>query len=251
VSARCYGNVVKCLALLDDIGIRGTFFVQGYVAEQRPEVVRLISSQGHEIASHGRSHRPVYAMTEKEFESELRTSKSRLEDISGQEVCAFRAPNFSIRNDTSWAFSVLAECGFTIDSSMFPVRMGRYGNPGHSLGPSRVGPENAIRELPVSILALGSSRIPVGGGGYARLLPYSFLKWSLTRINSEGRPFVFYCHPYEFAPDEWKDIPEKVPAKVRIRHGWGRRKHLQKLRKFLLQGPFGTVSNALDQMDGL
>jgi len=247
-SSRCYDNVAKCLDLLDEVGVRGTFFILGCVAERQPSIVKLIDKPGHEIGTHGHSHRSVHAMTREEFRYEIRTSCDLLEDITGKKVRAFRAPNFSITNNHFWAFSVLAECGVNIDSSIFPMRMRRYGNPGQSLAPFKVGPGGAIYEFPVSVVEVGNMKIPVAGGGYARLLPASFLKWSVRRINAANRPFVLYCHPYEFAAHEWKRLPEAVPWRTRILQGWGRRSHAQKLKGLLQENPFGPISESLQSI---
>jgi polysaccharide deacetylase family protein (PEP-CTERM system associated) len=248
-TSRCYENVARCLELLDEVGVRGTFFILGCVAAQQPSVVKLIDKQGHEIGTHGHTHKSVNAMSRQELKHEIRTSCERLQDITGKKVRAFRAPNFSITNDHFWAFSVLAECGIDIDSSIFPLRMRRYGNPGLSLAPFRVGPQGTVYEFPVSIVQVGNVKIPVAGGGYARLLPASFLKWSVRRVNSENRPFVLYCHPYEFSADEWKKIPEAIPMRTRILQGWGRRSHAEKLKALLQSSTFGPISKSLQSIE--
>jgi polysaccharide deacetylase family protein (PEP-CTERM system associated) len=99
----------------------------------------------------------------------------------------------------------LAELGFSYDSSIFPIHHDRYGIPGSPRWPYRVTTEsgNSIIEFPLSTLAVLGHCMPVAGGGYFRLYPYWLTRFALERINrSEGRPFIFYLHPWEIDPEQ-------------------------------------------------
>ncbi|MFW9973297.1 MAG: polysaccharide deacetylase family protein, partial [Candidatus Odinarchaeota archaeon] len=248
ISERVYRNVERCLELLDRINIKGTFFIQGLVAEQRSEVVKLIDQSGHEIASHGYSHRPVHQMTRKRFKEEINITNDLIENITGKKVKGFRAPDFTIFNNMHFAFDVLEECGIEYDSSMFPFQMRRYGNPGCSAGIFKIKGYNLI-EFPVSILNIWKFKIPVAGGGYIRLLPSIFLEIALRNINAEGRPFVMYCHPYEFDPYEWSMIIEKIPFYRKMHQGIGRKSFPRKISKIMEDNNFSSFENFLELSD--
>jgi hypothetical protein len=66
------------------------------------------------------------------------------------------------------------------------------------------GAEHDLLELPPATLRLLGSNLPVGGGGYFRLLPLFFLKWGLRQIRRRCQPpvAVLYFHPWEFDPDQ-------------------------------------------------
>ncbi len=232
ISDRVYRNVERCLELLEKKNVRGTFFVQGLVAEQRPEVVRLIDKSQHEIASHGYSHKPVYQMTKQQFKEEISKTNALIENITGKKIKGFRAPDFSIFNEMPFAFEVLEECGIEYDSSMFPIQMRRYGNPGCYPGIFKIKGYNLV-EFPVSIYYIWRFKIPVAGGGYIRLLPSMMLKKALRSLNAEGRPFIMYCHPYEFDPDEWSFILEKIPIYRKLHQGLGRKHFPRKIDKMI------------------
>src|SRR4051812_42868311 len=68
-------NTDVILKLLDERGIRGTFFILGWCAERSPTLIRRIAAGGHEIACHGFSHKLIYTQTREEFEQEARRSK--------------------------------------------------------------------------------------------------------------------------------------------------------------------------------
>lgn len=244
ISNRVFSNVSKCLSLLDEVNVKGTFFIQGFVAEQRPEVVRLIDDAGHEIATHGHSHRPVYSMSRAQFYEDISTSVKRIEDITGKKVRGYRAPDFSIFNETSFAFEVLQECGIEYDSSLFPLRTGRYGNPGCSLSPFRIKDCNII-EFPISVYSYRKIKIPVAGGGYIRLLPLSFLKHAVSSINADKNPFILYCHPYEFDSDEWRHINERIPLYRRVHQGLGRSGFPKKIFNILKENSFGSFDEVI------
>ncbi|MCJ7443257.1 MAG: polysaccharide deacetylase family protein [Methanotrichaceae archaeon] len=200
-----YESVDPILDLLDKYGIHATFFIQGLVAENYPELIEQIFDQGHEIAYHGYSHKPLYEMNEMDFEREIEIS---MRSLSRFRPVGFRAPSFSLTNDTKWALKILADHGFKYDSSVFPVRVGLYGIPNAPLGcykPSDYDivvndPKGDIKEIPLSVLRLCKFNIPVAGGFYLRIFPVWFLKRAIDLINKE-RPAVLYLHPWETFAD--------------------------------------------------
>lgn len=248
----CVQNTRLVLDLLERRGIRGTFFVQGMIARQYPNLIKEIDGKGHEIQSHGFSHRPVNRMSPNAFRQELVETNKCLEDITGKPVTGFRAPDFSIDEQSFWAFEVMHECGIRYDSSIFPLRTKRYGIRGFQRGYSIIKtPSGFIHELPVSVLdvtLLKDIRIPVGGGGYFRLFPVWFLNFSMKKLEKTGLPFIIYCHPYEFNPDEWRLIVGHISGYRRLHQGLGRRGFRSKVLKILESGSFGTMSEVLERL---
>lgn len=240
ISERVVRNVDRILAVLDDFGVKGTFFVQGLVAETFPKLVRSLVEEGHEIQAHGYSHRPLYAMNRQELREELKRSHDTVEDAAAVPITAFRAQDFSITSDTLWALDVLAEVGFTIDSSIFPMRTRRYGIAGWPLGPHYVEAANGSRllEVPVAVWARGRWRLPVGGGGYFRIAPAKLLERALSSI-AQHRPAVVYCHPYEFNATELEEYGDRIPAKLRFSQGLGRGSFVERVRHLLRALDFG------------
>ncbi len=131
------------LELFDGAGVRGTFFVLGWVAERFPQLVRRIAAAGHELASHGYWHRLVYEITPAAFREDLIRSRAAIEQATGVAVTAYRAPSFSIGHRSLWALDILAESGFTVDSSIFPIRHDRYGMPAHDSNRTASRPRRA------------------------------------------------------------------------------------------------------------
>jgi polysaccharide deacetylase family protein (PEP-CTERM system associated) len=201
---RVEANTQRILSLLDRHKAKATFFTLGWVAEKSPELVRTIQKEGHEIASHGYSHQLIYNQTPEVFREETRRSKAILEDITGQPITGYRAASYSITNESRWALDILAEEGFTWDSSIFPVHHDRYGMPGTPRWPHKLTTDegHTLAEFPLSTLKLPGYTLPIAGGGYFRLFPYWFSRWGLGSINRQGQPFVFYLHPWEVDPGQ-------------------------------------------------
>ncbi len=189
------------LDLLDEADVRATFFVLGMQASRTPDLIREVARRGHEIASHGWSHRFIYRQPPAEFRDELRRSKRLLEDIAGRRVDGFRAPFFSITSASRWAFDILVEEGFRYDSSVFPVFNYRYGIPGaqRAPGPLRTPSGASLFEIPLSTwrAPLGVN-FPISGGGYFRLYPYPVTQLLVRSLLREGHGLVFYVHPWEY-----------------------------------------------------
>lgn len=196
------------LELLAETRTRATFFVLGYEAEHRPDLVRRVAAAGHEIASHGYAHRLIYQQTPAEFRDDVRRAKTIVEQVTGSQVRGYRAPFFSITEASSWALDILAEEGFTYDSSVFPVINYRYGMPNASrVADWTVTPSGGrIFEVPLSTVQLRlpivgrSVNVPAGGGAYFRLYPYELTRHLIRSVEAEGRPAVFYVHPWEYDP---------------------------------------------------
>ena len=222
ISERVVKNVDRILAMLDECGVKGSFFVQGRVAETFPNLVASLVDEGHEVQAHGYSHRSLSAMSRAELRDELERAKKTVEDAAGTPVTAFRAQDFSISASNLWAFEILADVGFEIDSSIFPMRARHYGIAGWPPEPHYVVADGGVRilEVPVAIWSLGGIRVPVAGGGYFRVLPRRLIGSGLRSIAAAGRPAIVYCHPYEFNPDELAEY-RGVPRRFRwSRRGW-------------------------------
>ena len=246
--------VGRILDLLAERAVRATFFVLGWVARQRGELVRRIAAAGHEVASHGMSHHMLARLGAETFRRELRDSRQILQDLCGQEIVGFRAPTFSITHETSWALDVLIEEGWQYDSSVFPVRHDRYGVPDAPTGPhwARAGRlrrtppvasgEGRILELPPLTRRVLGGNWPVGGGGYLRLLPLWVLKGALAAAQRRGQPAMIYLHPWELDPDQ----PVLKMGRVGTwRHRVNLRHTHDKLRRLLTAFRFTCVRDSL------
>ena len=202
--SRVEQNTNKMMSILDDHQTKGTFFVLGWVAKRHPELIKSIAENGHEVACHGMSHKLIYVQGREQFKTEARDSKARLEEITGDAVNGYRAASFSITRASLWALDDLAELGFTYDSSIFPVRHDRYGIPGAPRQPFTYVGDNgkSIIEWPMTTVNMIGWRMPVSGGGYFRIYPYSVTRAALRTREKNSEPFVFYTHPWEIDPEQ-------------------------------------------------
>lgn len=191
----------RLIDVLEQHDVQATFFVVASIVEHNPSLVKAIARAGHEVASHGWDHQRIHRFTKASFRDDVRTSKDALEQVAGQRVFGYRAPTFSLMQPTAWAIDVLAECGLTYDSSIYPVRHDRYGVPQAPRGPFVArGPEASILELPPVTLRLCGMRLPMGGGGYFRLFPLWMTLWAVRQTLRDTNPAVamLYFHPWEF-----------------------------------------------------
>jgi polysaccharide deacetylase family protein (PEP-CTERM system associated) len=189
----------RLLDMLDETGVRATFFVVGHVAETYPGLVREVVQRGHEIGSHTYSHALIFRMQPAAFRADMERSLAGLQDLTDQPILGFRAPEFSVGHLRHWCFEVLAELGFRYDSSVFPLPRVRYGIPEASRHPFVITtPSGAIYEYPLATWDAGRFRLPVAGGSYFRLFPGRLLDRALHAIEESGRTAVLYFHPYEF-----------------------------------------------------
>jgi polysaccharide deacetylase family protein (PEP-CTERM system associated) len=228
-------------------GVRGTFFILGWVAERFPKLVRAIYAEGHEIGCHGFWHRIVYQQAPEEFRHDLRRARDVLQDVVGVPVTAYRAPSFSITRRSLWALDILIEEGFTCDSSIFPTVHDRYGLLEAPLQPHRIcRPTGCLWEFPLPVYRWLGHPWPIGGGGYLRLYPYALTRHGLRSINAQGRPFAVYVHPWELDPDQ----PQLTPGLFRaFRHYVNLGQTRARLVRLLQDFRFGTMREVLAEME--
>lgn len=205
---RVEGNTQRILDMLDEFALRATFFVLGWVAERLPGLVREIHRRGHEIACHGYGHQLIYRLSPQEFRMDISKAKTILEDICGERVYGYRAPSYSITAESLWALDILAEEGFSYDSSIFPIIHDIYGIPGGKRFPHEITTlAGKIQEFPISTFPLKvgdwQSRLPIAGGGYLRLFPAALVARAIQSINTrENQPVIVYFHPWEIDPHQ-------------------------------------------------
>jgi polysaccharide deacetylase family protein (PEP-CTERM system associated) len=207
-------NGEKVLDLFEEAGVKATFFTLGWVAEKYPRLLRRAAEAGHEIASHGWDHRRVFTFDPAGFRADLERARNAIEAACGQTPRGYRAPSFSIDARTPWAHEVLAELGYVYSSSVAPIAHDHYGWREAPRFAFRPLADSALVELPVTTVELGHRRLAAGGGGFFRLLPYRFSSWAIDRVNRrDGRPAVFYFHPWEIDPGQ----PRVAGATLRSR----------------------------------
>lgn len=241
--SRVCGNTDRLLQILSDANVKATCFVLGWVAERYPLLVERIAAEGHEIASHGYSHRLVYEMTPAQFREDILRSKQVLEDAGGGPVLGYRAPSYSVIEKSLWALDVLIDAGFVYDASIFPIHHDRYGIPSAPRHPYRIErASGSIWEIPPSTVRCFGANLPVAGGGYFRLLPYGLFRWSLRRVNAEGLPAVFYMHPWEIDPDQPR---QTVGWLTRLRHYRNLHRTEERLTRLFSDYSFTTIREVL------
>jgi len=232
--------IERILARLAEHEVRATFFVLGLVAERSPAVVSAIVSAGHELASHGYSHRMAGDLGPDGFEQDVRRARGLLQDLSGREVAGFRASTFSIGRGTRWALERLARAGHAWDSSVFPVRHDRYGDtafPHRSVHVDLPGGAS-LREYPLLTRRFLGRRWPAAGGGYLRLLPFTLVDGALRHSAAEGEAGIVYCHPWELDPGQ----PRHQLGGLRtLRHYHGIERMESRLLRLLQRHRFGPI----------
>lgn len=212
-TARVEDNVEVILEICERNGVKGTFFILGEVADKFPGMVKKIGAAGHELGVHGYQHDQMFKLTPQKLKSDLTRARALLQDLSGQEIYGFRAPAFSVNTRTAWALPVIAACGFSYDSSIFPSLSLRYGWKDFSKDICRIhlGETISLVEVPLSVVNLLGRDIPVGGGGYLRYFPYTWTRKSLERI-SRDRSAIVYLHPYELDTERYPDYYHEAIA---------------------------------------
>jgi len=238
------------MRLLDRAGCRGTFLTVGWVARKFPDLVRRLAREGHEVGCHSYWHRLVYTLPPDEFERDLVAALDVLREASGQPVDTYRAPGFSVKDDTFWCYPILRRHGVTTDVSVVPARRDHGGVSGFPRDPFVVETaEGDLRCFPVSVMTVAGRRIPFSGGGYLRLFPMSLIESGFRENHRAGRPGMSYIHPREINPRQprferpppWRPVEWMKWLKYYVNVGGAEAKLAHLLRTFR----FTTVREVL------
>ncbi len=200
--------------LLEEHDARGTFFVLGEIAENRPELVSDLAERGHEIASHGYSisHPDLRELDIESIEQEIIPTREILEDASGQEITGYRAPAFAVDGTV---LDIVRKAGFEYDSSIVPSRKipGFYGGMDVPTEPFPVGEYFSLAgsdllEIPVAVAPF--VRLPISGA-WLRLLGRRYVLWGIERLLRQGETVVIYVHPWELVDvRSFKSVPRRT-----------------------------------------
>ncbi|MXP42402.1 DUF3473 domain-containing protein [Altererythrobacter soli] len=233
-------NVRQILDMFDAAEAKATFFALGWVAQRHGGLMREIVLRGHELASHGWDHGRVFRMDRETFAADISRARQVLEDAAGVRVTGYRAPSFSIDQRTPWAFEVLAEQGYAYSSSVAPVAHDHYGwaeAPRFAFRPLAGSP---LLEIPVTTAMFAGKRLAAGGGGFFRVIPYGFSRWAIRQVNCrEGRPAIFYFHPWEIDPGQPRVAG--APLRSRLRHYTNLDRMAGKLRQLVREFAWGRM----------
>jgi len=240
-------NMEKILELCSDNNCKATFFVLGCIGENYRDIVRMISDEGHDVASHGYCHELAYNQTREEFIEDVKKSVTILEDVIGKRVFGYRAPSWSIIERNLHYLEALEEIGLKYDASVFPVKTFLYGIPDacktvHK--PTIDGRELELYEIPTSVFSIMGKNLGYSGGFYFRVLPYPFIKKFIERSNKGNIPAVVYLHPREIDKSEQR---LKLPLKESFIHYYNIKGTHGKLEKTMKKFEFTSVRNFLEE----
>lgn len=254
---RVIDNVKILLNLFKKNGVRGTFFVLGEIAETYPSLIHEIALCGHELGVHGYFHNQIFKLTPKQAKEDIYKAKALIEDLTGEKVYGFRAPAFSIMEQTKWVLEILSELEFKYDSSIVPAKAKRYGWPGFSKEMHRLLLSNgkSLIEVPLSVVDIMGIAIPACGGGYLRYLPYP-LTLQAFKIIQKNRPVIVYLHPYEIDINKYPDffydamnvfsLKKKISISCyRINKGTVKKKLENLIKRF----PFKPIIDIIDEYE--
>jgi polysaccharide deacetylase family protein (PEP-CTERM system associated) len=230
----------ELLAILAEAGCRATFFVLGEVAERLPGRVREIAAAGHEVASHGHIHLRASDRSPREFARDLRRSKAVLEDLTGQPVEGFRAPEWSLRCLGNVRLPLVAEAGFLYDSSLAPYPLaGRPSNPRQATRLAWPGGRELLEFPPLSYG--GVLRLPAGSWTGRLARPERLVLAAIAHRDAGGLP-VLVVHPWELSE---QPSPE-LTGLAGFVHDTGREGYAARFREVLFSLPWSSIRAAAD-----
>ncbi|MFH1655621.1 MAG: XrtA system polysaccharide deacetylase [Candidatus Omnitrophota bacterium] len=237
---RVLNNTIKLLDIFSQNKVKATFFVLGSIAERFPRLIRRIDEEGHEVATHGFHHTPIYSQSRDDFSRELKDAINLLSDIIGKEIYGFRAPDFSITSKTMWAIDVLIQQGIRYDCSIFPIKHPRYGIPTAPRFAYKI--KAGLIEFPPSTIRILNFNFPVAGGAYLRILPYNIMKGAIRHLNKKNKPANIYIHPWEIDPEQPRI---KMPIARHFMHYSNLYSTEKKIRSLLKTFKFAPVKEVL------
>jgi len=224
-------NIDLILKLLDENNVKATFFVLGWVAEIHPALVKKIYTEGHEIASHGYSHRLSFTLSKSELKEDIYKAKAILENVTGEEISGFRAPSFTI---SEVLIELLTEFNFKYDSSfLVSVINKNYGKlKGYDTIPIKNFQLNdKLTEFPLNSISLAGLKLPWSGGAVFRAVPFNIFRTVMNKVLEKNNYYLFYMHPWEF--DTMQPVLKNIKFHHKVKHYYNIDKTLNKFKLLL------------------
>ena len=230
---RVVPQIFDFLDLLDDEGVKATFFCVGDIAEAYTDILREIVRRGHAIGCHGWDHSLLTDKSVEQFAEETLRAREAVEAAAGVKVTGYRASCFTMERDK---LNALADLGFTYDSSR--IRFAQhplYRNldlSGYYNVDDLIYTRHGLWEYEIPTLDILNYSIPISGGGYLRLFPFWLLRLLLKKYAKERENFTIYVHPFELTPMPLP-LPKGLGFGTRFRCLVGRRHNLRKLKNVI------------------
>ncbi len=239
---RLHSNVQRTLELLDELEVKATFFVLGWIAERWPAIAKSLVDAGHEVGSRGYYHRDLETLTREEFREDVIQSKKAIEAATGREALGYRLSGEWLRENQEWALDVLVQEGHKYDSSILPV-MRTFHEESDSYVAERQTPSGLIWEVALSSKKICGLRVPTAGGNYFRQFPAWFIRSAVAKgIKQNDHPFVMYFHTWELDADQPRIAAGRM---ARMRHYRNLERVESMIREFVKGQGFGPAADYL------
>ncbi len=239
-------GIDKILDLLRKHETFATFFVVGELLEIQPDIFDKIIENDHEIGFHTMYHD---RLDSPEYKEKFRDEIKKFAELTNHKSRGFRAPTFSLNNNSSWAIDILAENDYMYDSSVVPAKTSMYGLPGAQESPYKISSKNIeqhnsdgiVTEFPLLVTKFLGKKIPAGGGFYLRTLPTKFIKNAIKNYQKQEIPATFYIHSWELTPEYMPKIQLPIKENFVTYHNIG--KAYTRMSELLQQFQFTSFSN--------
>jgi len=243
-------GIDKILDLLRKHETFATFFVVGELLEVQPELFDKIIENDHEIGFHTMYHD---RLDSPEYKEKFRDEIKKFAELTNHKSRGFRAPTFSLNNNSSWAIDILAENDYMYDSSVVPAKTSMYGLPGAQESPYKISSKNIeqhnsdgiVTEFPLLVTKFMGKKIPAGGGFYLRTLPTKIIKNAIKNYQKQEIPATFYIHSWELTPEYMPKIQLPIKENFVTYHNIG--KAYTRMNELLQQFQFTSFSNFISE----
>ena len=243
-------GIDKILDLLRKHETFATFFVVGELLEIQPDIFDKIIENDHEIGFHTMYHD---RLDSPEYKEKFRDEIKKFAELTNHKSRGFRAPTFSLNNNSSWAIDILAENDYMYDSSVVPAKTSMYGLPGAQESPYKISSKNIkqhnsngiITEFPLLVTKFLGKKIPAGGGFYLRTLPTKIIKNAIKNYQKQEIPATFYIHSWELTPEYMPKIQLPIKENFITYHNIG--KAYTRMNELLQQFQFTSFSNFISE----
>ena len=230
---RVIPQIFDFLDMLDEEGVKATFFCVAEVAEENADILREIVRRGHALGCHGLDHELLTGKTAEQFAAEAAEAKAIIERAAQHPVTGYRASCFTMDRRK---LDIARALGYTYDSSK--IRFAQH--PLYrdldlfdfSEAEDLVHVLGDFSEYEIPTLDILGYSIPISGGGYLRLFPYPVMKLLLHLYEKKHDNCLLYVHPFELT-NMPLPLPKELGFATRFRCLVGRRQNLKKLRRVI------------------
>ena len=221
------------IKIVDKHNIKASFFIVGELIQILKKTIKKLDIEGHDIGLHSYFHKRPVVQNINEFIKDAEDTLSEMKFILPNNSFGYRAPCFAIDRER---LDQVIELGIQYDASKItqkehPLYVNLDLN-GFKKQGKDIYKKDFFKVFEVSTIKILGVNIPIAGGGYLRIIPWTLYIWLLKKYLKKAKFINFFIHPFELSNENF-ELPQNTPLLTKFRYNYNRSKVEKRLNSII------------------